>query len=345
MVSKKIPARAATMEDVAKKAGVAISSVSRALSDHPDVSESLKKKVTEAAKKLRFEPNLLASSLRSGSTRTVGFIVRDFSSPLYSLIAKGADEVLREHGYLLLLTNSDGDTDIEVAHINLLARRRVDGIIASLISETDTKMLEALGQFKGQVVVLDREISGLTASFIQIDHRSGVRDAVRHLLQLGHRNIALITGPITVRAGRERLGGVQDAFKEIGLQFNEEYLKTGSYLPGFAEKAILELFSGNLRPTAIIAGGVQSTEGALRGIRSLGLKVGPDVSFVACDEVPFLELSWPPISVVSRDPYSFGRASAQVLLDAIEAHSPQIQVLSTRYIARASSVPNLNPQS
>ena len=85
MVSKKVPARAATMEDVAKKAGVAISSVSRALSDHPDVSDALKKRVTDAAKKLGFEPNLLASSLRSGSTRTVGFLVRDISSPLFSL--------------------------------------------------------------------------------------------------------------------------------------------------------------------------------------------------------------------------------------------------------------------
>jgi len=339
MVSKKIPARAATMEDVAKKAGVAISSVSRALSDHPDVSEALKKKVTDAAKKLGFEPNLLASSLRSGSTRTVGFLVRDISSPLFSLIAKGADDVLRAHGYLLLLTNSDGDTEVETSHLNLLARRRADGIIASLVAETEVETLQALQQFKGHVVVLDRDLVDVTASFVQIDHRSGVRDAVRHLLQLGHRRIALVTGPVAVRAGRERLKGVEDAYKEVGLKFPMELLRTGSYDSDFAEKAVIDLFSTDLKPTAILAGGVQSSEGVLKGIRSLGLIVGREVAFIACDEVSFLELSSPPISVVSRDPYSFGRVSAEVLLDAIEGDGPQIRVLSTHYIARATSTP------
>ncbi len=339
MASKRIQARAATMEDVAKKAGVAISSVSRALNGHPDVSDTLKKKVMDAAKKLGFEPNFLASSLRSGSTRTVGFLVRDISSPLFSLIAKGADDVLRAHGYLLSLTNSDGDREVEASHLNLLARRRADGIIVSLVAETDVETLQALRQFKGHVVVLDRDLVDVTASFIQIDHCSGVRDAVRHLLQLGHRRIALITGPVVVRAGRERLKGVEDAYREVGLKFPMELLRSGSYDSDFAEKAVFELFSSDLKPTAILAGGVQSTEGVLKGIRSLGLYVGREVAFIACDEVSFLELSSPPISVVSRDPYSFGRVSAQVLLHAIEGHGPQIRVLSTHYIARATSTP------
>jgi len=339
MVSKKVPARAATMEDVAKKAGVAISSVSRALSDHPDVSDALKKRVTDAAKKLGFLPNLLASSLRSGSTRTVGFLVRDISSPLFSLIAKGADDVLRAHGYLLLLTNSDGDTKVETSHLNLLARRKADGIIASLVAETEDKTLQAMRQVKGQIVVLDRDLKDVPASFVQIDHRSGVRDAVRHLLQLGHRRIALVLGPVAVRAGRERLKGVEDAYKEIGLKFPMELLRSGSYDSDFAEKAVFELFSNDLKPTAIMAGGVQSTEGVLKGIRSLGLYVGREVAFIACDEVSFLELSSPPISVVSRDPYNFGRVSAQVLLDAINGKGPQIRILPTHYIARATSTP------
>ena len=156
MVSKKNSERIVTMEDVAKKAGVAVSSVSRALSDHPDVSESLKKKVQNASKALGFEPNLLASSLRSGSTRTIGFIVRDISSPLFSLIAKGADDILREHGYLFLLTNSDGDTNVELSHLNILRQRRVDGVIVSLVSETEIETNKVLSQFKGKVVVLDR---------------------------------------------------------------------------------------------------------------------------------------------------------------------------------------------
>lgn len=207
----------------------------------------------------------MAASLRSGSTRTVGFLVRDISSPLFSLIAKGADDVLRAHGYLLLLTNSDGDTEVETSHLNLLARRRADGIIASLVAETEDKTIQALKQFKGHVVVLDRDLVNVDASFVQIDHRSGVRDAVRHLLQLGHRRISLITGPVSVRAGRERLNGVEDAYKEVGLKFPRELLRSGRYDSDFAEKAVFDLFSSDLKPTAILGGGVQSTEGVLKG--------------------------------------------------------------------------------
>ncbi|NQV97742.1 MAG: LacI family DNA-binding transcriptional regulator [Acidimicrobiaceae bacterium] len=339
MAIKKSVSRQATMEDVAKKAGVAISSVSRALSDHPDVSESLKKRVTDAAKKLGFEPNLLASSLRSGSTQMVGFIVRDISNPLFALIAKGADDILREHGYSLLVSNSDGETSVEVGHLNLLAGRRADGIIASLVAETDEEMLKALRQFKGHVVVLDRDLTGVSASFIQIDHRSGVRDAVRHLLQLGHRKIAVISGPVTVRAGRERLRGVEDAYSEVGLRFQREFLRSGSYGPDFAEAAVIELFAGDLRPTAVLAAGVQSTEGSLKALRTLGLRIGREVAFIACDEVPFMELSTPPISVVTRDPYNFGKSAAQVLLDVVNGSEPQIRVLPTKYVARATSTP------
>jgi|694.fasta_scaffold103399_2 LacI family transcriptional regulator len=339
MAVKKVTARPATISDVAKKAGVAVSSVSRALNDHPDVSEDLKKRVTDAAKKLGFELNLVASSMRSGSTRTIGFVVRDISSPLFSLIAKGVDDVLRDHGYSLLLTNSDGDTKVEVNNLNLLARRRADGVIVSLVSEKDTGMLQALKQFSGHVVILDRDLSDSEASFIQVDHRSGVRDAVRHLLQLGHRRIGLITGPIEVRVGRERLKGIQDAYKEIGLVFDTELVRSGTYDPHFAEKSVFDLFSIQPSPTAIIACGVQLTEGALKGIRSLGLHIGRELAFVACDEVPFLELSSPPISVVSRDPYSFGQAAAQVLLEVINGGDPQIRVHSTKYVARATSTP------
>ncbi len=339
MVSKKNSERIVTMEDVAKKAGVAVSSVSRALSGHPDVSISLKNKVQRASKALGFEPNLLASSLRSGLTQTVGFIVRDISSPLFSLIAKGADDILRGHGYLLLLTNSDGDTNIELSHLNVLRQRRVDGVIVSLVSEEEIEINHGLNQFKGKVVVLDRELDTDSFSFVQIDHRSGVRDAVRHLLQLGHRKIAMVQGPISVRVGRERLGGIEDAYKEIGLIFPREFLRSKSYDSDFAEKALFELFAGDQKPTAVLAGGIQSTEGALKSLRALGLHVGHEVAFVACDETPFLELSNPPISVVSRDPYNFGQTSAQVLLDIINGGPPQIRVLPTKYIARATSTP------
>ena len=121
-----------TIRDVANLAGVALSSVSRVLSDHPDVSPKMRKKVKDAAKQLDYQPDLLAQSLRSGSTRTVGFVLRDISNPLFAVIARRCEQELRSLGYSMILVNSDGDAEIEAENLSLLRRRRVDGIIVSL---------------------------------------------------------------------------------------------------------------------------------------------------------------------------------------------------------------------
>ncbi|MHB1090703.1 MAG: LacI family DNA-binding transcriptional regulator [Ilumatobacteraceae bacterium] len=343
MVSEKKNRRPVTMEDVAEKAGVAVSSVSRALSGHPDVSDELRKRVMNAAKKSGYQPNLVASSLRSGSTLTVGFIVRDISNPLFAWIAKGADETLREHGYSLLLTNSDGDSEIEVEHLNLLKQRRVDGIIASLVSEADSPVVKTLQQFSGSLVILDREVPELVASYIQINHRSGMRDAVRHLLQLGHRRISLITGPMSVRSCRERILGFEEAHKEMGMQVDRDLICSGSWIADYAQASVVRICAGQDSPTAFIAGGIQSTEGVLKGLMTLGRRIGKDVAFVACDDLPFFGLCDPTISVVTRDYFNFGQTAAEVLLNLFNGGPNEIRKLQTAYIARATSIPCLQP--
>lgn len=335
--------RTATMKEVAEKAGVAVSSVSRALSGHPDVSDKLRKRVFDAAKKYGYQPNHVASSLRSGSTLTVGFIVRDISNPLFAWIAKGADETLRKQGYSLLLTNSDGESRIEEEHLNLLKRRRVDGIIASLVSDVGSPVIKTLQQFSGSLVILDREVPKLTASYIQIDHRSGVRDAVRHLLQLGHRRISLITGPRSVRSTRERILGFEEAHREMGMRINHELICTGSWDADYAQASVSHISVGDDSPTAFIACGIQSTEGVLRGLLKLGLRIGKDVAFVACDDLPLFGLCDPAISVVTRDYFNFGRTAAEVLLNLIGGSPNEIRWLQTAYIARATSVPCIQP--
>ncbi len=332
-----------TMGDVAKKAGVAVSSVSRALSGHPDVSDALRKRVSDVAHKSGYRPNLIASSMRSGSTFTIGFLVRDISNPLFAWIAKGADDSLREHGYSLLLTNSDGNTEVEFAHIDLMRQRRADGIIASLVSENDSDVVNSLRDFAGPIVVLDREVAGLSASFIQIDHRIGVRDAVRHLLQLGHRRVILITGPVSVRSTRERILGFKDAYKEIGLSFDKNALFTGSWSAEFAQAQVSKAFSKNKPPTAVVTGGIGSAEGALQGLLSLGRRVGKDVAFISCDDIPSFSYLNPTISVVSRDYYEYGKSAAEALLRSFGGEANEVKILPTTYIARASSIPCLEP--
>ena len=183
------------MHDVAARAGVALSSVSRALGNHPDVSKRMRRRVLEAANELGYEPNFLAQSLRTGNTQTVGFVVRDIANPFFAAIANGAERFLRERGYVMLLVNSDGDPDIDANHINVLRRRRVDGLILNIIAEDHRPTLDALAGMRSPIVLVDREIPELDARPCSATTTRGVRAATADLIDHGHRRIALITGP------------------------------------------------------------------------------------------------------------------------------------------------------
>src|SRR3954452_15624342 len=191
----------AGMREVAERAGVALSSVSRVLSGHPDVSPVMRNRVLDAATALGYEPNLLAQSLRRGATMTVGFVVGDISNPLLSQIALGAETELRAGGYTVLLTNSVNDPKLDAQHVRLLRQRRVDGLLLSLADEGAEETLNALRRAKVPAVLVDRDpATGIDrVSGVLSDHASGIAAATSHLIELGHRRIALVNGNPQVR--------------------------------------------------------------------------------------------------------------------------------------------------
>jgi LacI family transcriptional regulator len=178
-------ARAVDMRAIAAKAGVALSSVSCVLNPHPDVSPDMRRKVVAAADMLGYEPDLLAQSLRRGRTKLVGCVVRDITSPLFAAIVTGAEDRLRQDGHAILLTNSESDPELDAAHIHLLSRRRVDGLMVSVASEAHPATLRALESARSPIVLLDREVPGLTAATVLCDHASRVQSAVSALFELG----------------------------------------------------------------------------------------------------------------------------------------------------------------
>ena len=147
-----------TMKEVAEVAGVAMSSVSRVLSGHPDVSPGMRARVMAAVDELRYRPNLLAQSLRSQQTLTVGFLVGDISNPLLSEMVKGAVTTLRQKGYTTILTDSDRDPELDAMHLGLFEQRRVDGLILSPSRENHPATLDALGRIRVPSVLIDREL-------------------------------------------------------------------------------------------------------------------------------------------------------------------------------------------
>ena len=197
---------------------MAVSSVSRVLSGHPDVSPAMHARVMAVVDELGYEPDLLAQSLRLRATGTVGFVVGDISNPLLAEIALGAETTLGEAGYSMLLTNSENDPARDARHARLLLQRRVDGLLLSLAAERDSDTVRTLEGIDVPVVLIDRELpASVRASSVLSDHRAGMRAAVGHLLALGHRRIGMILGQ-PLRFSRERRRGLEEAFEAVGLR-------------------------------------------------------------------------------------------------------------------------------
>jgi LacI family transcriptional regulator len=328
--------RRPTMHDVAARAGVALSSVSRALGNHPDVSKRMRRRVLEAAAELGYEPNFLAQSLRTGSTQTIGFIVRDIANPFLAAIANGAERFLRERGYVMLLVNSDGDPEIDADHINVLRRRRVDGLMLNIVAENHQPTLDAIAAVKAPIALVDRDLPDLGASAVLCDHYAGVRAATEDLVAHGHRRIAFISGNREVRPVRERMRGMTDALQANGVEHDAGLVRLGPFGGSFAYDQMHDLLASPSPPTAVLTGGVQVTIGAMRALAHRQLTAGRDIGFVALDELDMLEIVQPAVSVVTRDPQRMGAEAARLLIAAAAGEAPQRVVLPTEYHPRST---------
>jgi LacI family transcriptional regulator len=329
------------MREVAELADVAISSVSRVLSGHPDVSAEMKERVLDAVAQLEYEPDFLAQSLRRGQTLSVGFVLADISNPVMADIVMGAEAVLRAAGYSMILMNSENHAAFDAAHIRFFQSRRVDGMILSLASETSPATVEAISSAIGPVVLVDRQLPPeMGASAVFNDHAAGMEAAVRYVVGLGHKRIALITGSTEQLPGRERIAGMERVLAESGGEVEGIYLP-GSFSREHGETATRALLARPDRPTAIIAGGNQLLIGALQVLHEAGLRVPDDISLVSCDDVPLSVLYKPAMCTIGRDTVGLGRKAAELLLKRLGEHPEPAEtvVLPTAFTPRDSCAP------
>jgi LacI family transcriptional regulator len=333
-------ARAATkpsIREVADRAGVAISSVSRVLSEHPDVSARMREVVLAAVDDLGYRPNVLAQGLRRRRTLSVGFAVSDIANPIFAEIVTGAERRLRTAGYSLLLTNSEGDPRLDADNVRLLEQRQVDGLLLSLAQEDTPAIVDLLRACELPLVLLDRDLpSGVRARTAIFDHRGGMEEATRHLLDLGHRDVALVVGGPTLPA-RERRAGVEDTLWQGGGRL---VVIEGQFGVEEGYRGALAALDRTPRPTALIAAGNTLMAGALRALHERGVQVGSDISFIGCDNVPVAELHDPPIAVVRRDARRLGQSAAELLLATLGGETDVANVvLPTEFLMRPSCAP------
>jgi LacI family transcriptional regulator len=313
-----------SLRNVAALAGVAISSASRALSDSPSVSAELRARVLAAALELGYRPNLLARGLRKGASLSVGFVVRDISASLFAEIALGAETALRERGYSMLLTNSEGRSDLDLAHLRLFRQRSVDGLLLSLADETHAATLDELEQLHIPIVLIDREVERPTGlSAVLCDHGAGVAAACAWLTGLGHQRIGLVGGPRSLRPGRVCAAALERYARDAGY---EPAIADGPFSAEHGREGAERLLRLPEPPTALIAGSSQILPGVLEALRTR-----PEVAMVTFDGDSLLESIDRPIGVIDRQSTEIGRVAAGLLLDRFAGLPPEARSIPSLF--------------
>ncbi len=330
-----------TLREVADRAGVAVSTASRAL-NRGSVSDSLRTRVIAAASELGYRPHSLALSLRTGATKTVGFLVSDIANPILGRMVRGAASYVDAGGYGLLLAVSDGYVERERSLVRMMYERRVDGLILSCSDESDVRLAEIVRELEIPVVLLDRELPVTRAHRVLVDHRQGIVEAVDHLAKLGHRRIGFIGGTLVIRPGRERLQAFKAATTLHGF-WDEQLVRLGPLTPEFGRAAAAVLLSAPERPTALIATDNRQSTGALVAIVEGGHEMAADISFVGCGDVEALALHNPPITILNRPVEELGIEAAKLLLASLATPTtdpldrPVTRVLSSHLLIRRST--------
>ncbi|MCS7060514.1 MAG: LacI family DNA-binding transcriptional regulator [Anaerolineae bacterium] len=329
-----------TSKDVAKRAGVSVATVSRVLNDSSNVSPDSRRKVLQAIKALDYQPSRAAQLLRARRGRVLGLIISDIQNPFFTSVVRGIEDVAYEHGYSLVLCNTDENPEKEQLYINVMRAEAAAGVILAAVSE-DSPRVRGLLDHHIPVVAIDRQLKDEMVDSVCVDNVEAAREAVSTLLDLGHRRIGLIGVPRTITTGRDRYAGYLRAFHERQLRVSRDWIcfgdtrETGGYL---CAGHLLQL-----KPpvTALFATNSLMTLGALRRIHEMKLRIPEDISIIGFDDMPWAELLRPALSNVAQPTYELGRTAAQLLLKRLEhpQEPPQHVVLKTRLIMRDSVAP------
>jgi LacI family transcriptional regulator len=331
----------ATVADVAKKAGVSVSTAARVLSGTGYAADETRLIVLEAARELGYVPNQIARSLRTRRTRTIGLLVGDVENSFYSVIAKNVESVAKDAGYHVVLCNSDDDPAIEREYLELLEGMRVDAVIVTPTSR-NRRHLVRLMEKDIVIVQVDRRVEGLRADAILVDNEDGAARAVNHLVEAGHTKIGILTGELDLATASQRLFGFERAMKEHGMTIRQSLVKSGSFHRDHAIEVATELINARPTPTAIFAANNILAEATLIALEQKGLRVPRDVSIVAFDDVHWMSMVEPAVTAVRQPVADMARSAAELLVRRLrEGHEgrPSTVVFRTELIERASVAP------
>ncbi|MBK5200727.1 MAG: LacI family DNA-binding transcriptional regulator [Spirochaetaceae bacterium] len=331
-----------TMKEVAKRAGVSVSTVSRVLANKDYIKANTRKKVEEAAKELNYRPNVMAKGLKLGRSNAIAIMIPSIDNLIFPEIVRGVEDVARSKNYVVTLCNTDEDVDKEKVYMKKLSNMGVDGMVVATM-RADSHHITELYIDNFPVVLTSRHFDN-TIDAIIIDNYRAAYDAVKYLISRGYKNIAIALGNKELPLYANRYAGYKDALLEANLTFNQEYVmeeinNTDSFYP-----LCTNLLKKHREIDCIFATNDIRAITCMRAIKDLGLNIPSDIGVMGFDDIKISALVEPPLTTTNQKLYEIGAKAARRLIEQIiyqkengELLSPEIKILDTNLIIRKST--------
>lgn len=317
----------ATLKDVAKEAGVGVSTVSRFLNKDSTlvIGEDTKERILKAVEKLNYIPNASARALKMGKTSTFGLVIPDFNNPVYSQIITGIESVLNQKGYHLMVV-SLGENKSNRSYLNLVTEGRVDGLFlaATHLEDEDFKMLDSL---KFPYVLINR-LNKHAKNYVVANDEYAAFKAVNYLIENGHERIVHLSGALSTDTGARRLNGYKKALKENNIPIDESLIIETVYTQESGYEAMATVLQQKRNEfTAVFAGSIRTAFGAMAAIRDKGLNIPQDISIIGFHDIPLAEITYPPLTTVKINLHEMGEKAANMLLKIIDDQETENEIM------------------
>ena len=334
--------RQTTISDVAKVLGVAPSTVSRALNGHSDINANTRQAILEVARQLDYQPNLLAQSLKSSETNTIGVVIPDIERPFFATAVSGIQQVVGEAGYRVMICQSKESYDMEVSNVQALIASRVDGLLICHSRETENFDHVKPEACRGiPVIHFDRVSNEVDSAKVILDDWNGAFNVTEHLIEQGARRIAIMAGPESLLISRNRLAGYQNALKRHHMPLRPEYETHINFRPESAVAALDNWLALPEPPDAIFAINYTNAFDLLVALKQRGIRVPDDMAVVGFGDEFMASMIEPGLTTVNLHPYRIGQQAARLFLEQVrqkESFQPRTFVITGDLVIRQSSL-------
>jgi len=307
-----------TIKDIAKKANVSITTVSRVLNNKPDVSDETKENILRIIDKLGYNPNGIARGLVMQRTYTIGLIIPDISNPLFPEIARGIEKKAKKLNYSVIFYDTDNDIVEEREAIRVLRSKQVDGIILTSLSVKNSNELLKMKEEKFPVVELDRLIQNIKIPTITIDNVLSGYTATSYLIEMGHTRLGHITGDLSIKSAENRLKGFRKALKKYQLKLENKWVLEGDYTSSSGYNQMKRLLKQSEKPTAVFIANDLMALGSYEAIFEEGLRIPEDISIIGHDGIDMASFVRPKLTTIAQPKLELGEKAAETLVKIIE---------------------------